>query len=179
VPAGGNPPAGIRKFRKGGAASDAGNELTTTTLTGAAFPDAAPAVSDDVYTWRAICCAICRRRGRGANAPARAKHFNSYRGPAMKPWLFAILRNVCRADTLAARRRRPPASERCSRGAEQAPLWHETPETPKRRSCGARCVHDPRLVEALPTFQETFVLREIIICRIARSRRVGAPVGTG
>ena len=25
------------------------------------------------------------------------KHFDGYRGPAMKPWLFAILRNVCRA----------------------------------------------------------------------------------
>src|SRR6201992_4468634 len=26
------------------------------------------------------------------------KHFHTYRGPAMKPWLFAILRNVCRAE---------------------------------------------------------------------------------
>src|SRR3954451_25305427 len=26
------------------------------------------------------------------------KHFDSYRGPAMKPWLFAILRNVCHAE---------------------------------------------------------------------------------
>ena len=26
------------------------------------------------------------------------KHFDSYRGPAMKPWLLAILRNVCRAE---------------------------------------------------------------------------------
>ena len=26
------------------------------------------------------------------------KHFNTYRGPAMKPWLLAILRNVCRAE---------------------------------------------------------------------------------
>ena len=26
------------------------------------------------------------------------KHFDTYRGPAMKPWLFAILRNVCRAE---------------------------------------------------------------------------------
>ena len=26
------------------------------------------------------------------------RHFDSYRGPAMKPWLFAILRNVCRAE---------------------------------------------------------------------------------
>ena len=26
------------------------------------------------------------------------RHFDSYRGPAMKPWLLAILRNVCRAE---------------------------------------------------------------------------------
>src|ERR1700745_4141722 len=26
------------------------------------------------------------------------RHFDTYRGPAMKPWLFAILRNICRAE---------------------------------------------------------------------------------
>src|SRR3954452_8640062 len=26
------------------------------------------------------------------------KHFDSYRGPAIRPWLFAILRNVCHAE---------------------------------------------------------------------------------
>ncbi|MGB3745890.1 MAG: sigma factor, partial [Xanthobacteraceae bacterium] len=26
------------------------------------------------------------------------RHFDSYRGPAMKPWLLAILRNVCKAE---------------------------------------------------------------------------------
>src|SRR5262245_21578782 len=26
------------------------------------------------------------------------RHFDTYRGPAMKPWLLAILRNVCRAE---------------------------------------------------------------------------------
>ena len=36
------------------------------------------------------------------------KHFGSYRGPAMKPWLFAILRNVCRAEY--ARRATTPTS---------------------------------------------------------------------
>src|SRR5260370_37657197 len=36
------------------------------------------------------------------------KHFDSYRGPAMKPWLFAILRNVSRPES--ARRAGSPAS---------------------------------------------------------------------
>src|SRR3954452_10395116 len=26
------------------------------------------------------------------------KHFDTYRGPAIKPWLFAILRNVCHSE---------------------------------------------------------------------------------
>src|SRR5947199_3688267 len=36
------------------------------------------------------------------------KHFDSYRGPAMKPWLFAILRNACHAEF--ARRAGSPVS---------------------------------------------------------------------
>ena len=36
------------------------------------------------------------------------KHFDSYRGPAIKPWLFAILRNVCHAEY--ARRASAPAA---------------------------------------------------------------------
>src|SRR5437762_14255654 len=35
------------------------------------------------------------------------KHFDSYRGPAIKPWLLAILRNVCKAEF--ARRSAMPA----------------------------------------------------------------------
>ena len=59
------------------------------------------------------------------------KHFDSYRGPAMKPWLFAILRNVCRAEY--ARRTTAPTSpiEDVPESAEQAPLWHEAQETPE------------------------------------------------
>src|SRR3978361_1847379 len=37
------------------------------------------------------------------------KHFDSYRGPAIKPWLFAILRNVCRAEF--ARRASAPTAD--------------------------------------------------------------------
>ena len=53
------------------------------------------------------------------------KHFDSYRGPAMKPWLFAILRNVCRAEY--ARRASAPTSaiDDVPESAEQTPLWHE------------------------------------------------------
>ena len=59
------------------------------------------------------------------------RHFDSYRGPAMKPWLFAILRNVCRAEY--ARRATTPTSaiEDVPESAEQTPLWHEAEETPE------------------------------------------------
>jgi RNA polymerase sigma-70 factor (ECF subfamily) len=61
------------------------------------------------------------------------RHFDSYRGPAMKPWLFAILRNVCRAEY--ARRTTAPISaiEDVPESAEQTPLWHEAEETPEAK----------------------------------------------
>src|SRR3569832_943176 len=53
------------------------------------------------------------------------KHFDTYRGPAMKPWLFAILRNVCRAEY--ARRASSPTApiDEANDNAEQPPLWSE------------------------------------------------------
>ena len=61
------------------------------------FRDAALPYLDDVYT-------LARYLLRDASDAEYAvqecylralKHFDGYRGPAMKPWLFAILRNVC------------------------------------------------------------------------------------
>lgn len=91
------------------------------------------------------------------------RHFDSYRGPAMKPWLFAILRNVCRAEF--ARRATTPIKtiEDVPDSAEQPPLWHEAEETPEARLM-RRWDGDTirRLVAALAEpFRQTFVLREI------------------
>ena len=59
------------------------------------------------------------------------KHFDSYRGPAMKPWLFAILRNVCRAE-FARRTGSPTAAlDELPEDSGQTPLWHEPQETPE------------------------------------------------
>ena len=91
------------------------------------------------------------------------RHFDSYRGPAMKPWLLAILRNVCRAEF--ARRKTTPTSaiEDVPESAEQAPLWHEAQETPEAQILRAKDSDTiRRLVAALAEpFRETFVLREI------------------
>ena len=72
------------------------------------------------------------------------KHFDSYRGPAMKPWLFAILRNVCRAE-FARRASSPTAAiDDVPETAEQTPLWHEAQETPETQMLRrARRHHDP------------------------------------
>src|SRR3982074_2674987 len=85
------------------------------------------------------------------------KHFDGYRGPAMKPWLFAILRNVCRAEF--ARRGSSPtgAIEDVAEDPGQAPLWsepEETPETQMLRGADSNMIR--RLVTALAEpFRET------------------------
>src|SRR5215471_14757351 len=91
------------------------------------------------------------------------KHFDSYRGPAIKPWLLAILRNVCRAEY--ARRAAAPASttDDTPEAAEQTPLWHETQDTPETEMLRARDADTiRRLIDTLAEpFRETLVLREI------------------
>jgi len=109
------------------------------------------------------------------------KHFDSYRGPAMKPWLFAILRNVCRAEF--ARRASTPTApiDDVPEEAEQTPLWHDAQQTPE-----AQMLHRwdsttiRRLVAALAEpFRETFVLRELHDLSYREiAEIVGAPVGT-
>jgi RNA polymerase sigma-70 factor (ECF subfamily) len=109
------------------------------------------------------------------------KHFDSYRGPAMKPWLFAILRNVCRAEF--ARRAGAPTADidDMPEDAEQTPLWHEpqeTPETQVLRERDASAIQQMVAKLAEP-FREAFVLREIHNLSYREiADIVAAPVGT-
>src|SRR6476620_9799653 len=129
------------------------------------FREAALPYLDDVYT---LARYLLRDAADAEDAVQECflrafKHFDSYRGPAMKPWLFAILRNVCRAEY--ARRASTPTSpiEDVPESAEQAPLWHEVQETPEAqllRRWDSDTVR--RLIATLAEpFRETFVLREI------------------
>ena len=91
------------------------------------------------------------------------KHFDSYRGPAIKPWLFAILRNVCHAEYARRASAPSPGADELPEDAERTPMWHEAEETPEARLVKQ---HDAgtirRLIAALAEpFRETFVLREI------------------
>jgi RNA polymerase sigma-70 factor, ECF subfamily len=91
------------------------------------------------------------------------KHFHTYRGPAIKPWLFAILRNVCHAEY--SRRASAPAvsADEFPERAEQTSMWNEeqdTPETAIVKQHDAGTIR--RLIDTLAEpFRETFVLREI------------------
>ncbi len=106
------------------------------------------------------------------------KHFDTCRGPAMKPWLLAILRNVCHAEL--ARRARSAATtvdDLPERAEATAPVWQETQGTPETQS-DANAIR--RVIVALEEpFRETFVLREIQNLSYREiAETVGVPVGT-
>lgn len=129
------------------------------------FRDAALPYLDDVYT---LARYLLRDAADAEDAVQECylralKHFDGYRGPAIKPWLFAILRNVCRAEQ--ARRAGAPTApiDETPEAAEQVPLWHEAQETPETQVLRRRdATTIQRLVAALAEpFREAFVLREI------------------
>jgi RNA polymerase sigma-70 factor (ECF subfamily) len=110
------------------------------------------------------------------------RHFDSYRGPAMKPWLLAILRNVCHAE-FARRGNKEVLADLAETepAAEEVPMWQEpqtTPETALLRHQDSATVR--RLVADLPQpFREVIVLREINDLSYDEIARVaGVPVGT-
>jgi RNA polymerase sigma-70 factor (ECF subfamily) len=110
------------------------------------------------------------------------KHFDGYRGPAMKPWLLAILRNVCHAEFARRARSTATAIDDLPESAEAtAPLWQETQDTPETQALQKRDANSiQRMIAALAEpFRETFVLREIQNLSYREiAEIVGAPVGT-
>ncbi|MGB6536989.1 MAG: sigma-70 family RNA polymerase sigma factor [Xanthobacteraceae bacterium] len=109
------------------------------------------------------------------------RHFDSYRGPAMKPWLLAILRNVCNAEFARRSGAEPAADSEEEILAEELPLWQEpqaSPETVLLRSHDTQTIR--KLIAALPpAFREVIVLREINELTYQEIAQVAAvPVGT-
>ena len=80
------------------------------------------------------------------------RHFDSYRGPAMKPWLLTILRNVCNAEF--ARRGRgevPTDYVQDESVAEEMPIWQEPQTSPEKMILQQQVrATIRRLVEELP-----------------------------
>jgi RNA polymerase sigma factor (sigma-70 family) len=110
------------------------------------------------------------------------RHFDNYRGPAIKPWLLAILRNVCNAE-YARRAAQPAPSDRDGdeQAADATPLWQETERSPEAELLRHRDGETIRqLVAALPpVFREAIVLRDINDLSYRDIAEVaGVPVGT-
>jgi RNA polymerase sigma factor (sigma-70 family) len=110
------------------------------------------------------------------------RHFDSYRGPAMKPWLLAILRNVCKAE-FARRAVQPAPPERTEEelAADDPSPWQEpqlSPEAELLRRHDDEAIR--RLVASLPQpFRETIVLRDINDLSYRDiAEMLGVPVGT-
>jgi RNA polymerase sigma-70 factor (ECF subfamily) len=88
------------------------------------------------------------------------RHFDTFRGGPVKPWLFAILRNVCHAAYAGSTRLVFTADT----GEPQAPpIWREDNDTPEQAMLRR---HESetmrRLIGELPAeFREVIVLREI------------------
>ena len=91
------------------------------------------------------------------------RHFDTFRGGPIKPWLFAILRNVCHASYAGGARLVFTADDIAAGAAQAIPIWREDIDTPEQTMLRR---HDSdtmrRLIGELPAeFREVIVLREI------------------
>ena len=147
------------------------------------FRDAALPYLDDVYTL----ARYLLRDGADADDAVQEcylralRHFDTFRGPDIKPWLFAILRNICRGE-FARRSRSTLAMDATTEDAQDAaPLWQEEQASPETEMLRARNAETIRhLVADLPEpFREAIVLREINDLSYSEiAEVVSAPVGT-
>jgi RNA polymerase sigma-70 factor (ECF subfamily) len=130
------------------------------------FRDAALPHLDQVYT-------VARYLMRNSNDAEDAvqecylralRHFDSFQGPAMKPWLLAILKNVRNAEFMRRGEEEVPTDYTSEESlAEEMPMWqepHASPEEMIVRQQDAATIK--RLVADLPEpFREAIVLREV------------------
>jgi RNA polymerase sigma-70 factor (ECF subfamily) len=148
------------------------------------FRDAALPHLDDVFT---LARYLTRNPSDAEDAAQECylralRHFDSYRGPAMKPWLLAILRNVCNAEFARRRKEEVPTDTTQEDPVTEAmPMWQEPQASPENlvlRQQDSATIH--RLVAELPQpFREVIVLREINDLSYQEIAGVaGVPVGT-
>lgn len=146
------------------------------------FRDAALPYLDDAYT---LARYLLRDASDAEDAVQECylralKHFDSYRGPAIKPWLLTILRNVCHAE-FARRAGSPVATDDADESPGAAPLWHDTQDSPEVQLLRRRdATAIQRMVAALAEpFRETLVLRDIQNLSYREiADIVDAPIGT-
>jgi RNA polymerase sigma-70 factor (ECF subfamily) len=147
------------------------------------FRDAALPYLDDVYT---LARYLMRNPADAEDAVQECylralRHFDSYRGPAMKPWLLAILKNVCYAEFARRGKQEVPSDLSDDEAATDEPVWQESQSTPEASLLRQQDDATIRnLVGALPApFREAIVLREINDLSYQEIAAVaGVPVGT-
>jgi RNA polymerase sigma-70 factor (ECF subfamily) len=103
------------------------------------------------------------------------RHFDTFRGTAIKPWLFAIVRNVCLTI-----RKSSVVSSLDNEDDRAVPLWSAEGETPEVEVVRRRdSIEVRRMLDELPaTFREVLVLREINDLSYREiAEIVGVPVG--
>src|SRR5260370_28596817 len=99
------------------------------------FRDAALPHLDDVYT---LARYLMRNPTDAEDAVQECylralRHFDSYRGPAMKPWLLAILRNVCNAEFARRGKEEVPTDfAQDETVAEDMPMWQGPQASPEK-----------------------------------------------
>jgi RNA polymerase sigma-70 factor (ECF subfamily) len=148
------------------------------------FRDAALPYLDDAYTLaRYLMRNVADAEDAVQECYLRAlRHFDSYRGPAMKPWLLTILRNVCNAEFARRGRQETPSDfDQDAPAAEVLPMWqepHASPEAILLRQQDDDTIR--RLIDDLPQpFREAIVLREVNELSYHEIAEVaGVPVGT-
>ena len=108
------------------------------------------------------------------------RHFDGLRGSDIKPWLMAILRNVCRAEY--ARRSNVVPMEPERNGVDYGiPIWQEERESPEGGIVRRQDAESVRaLLKELPVkFREVVVLRDIEDLSYREiAQAVDAPIGT-
>jgi RNA polymerase sigma-70 factor (ECF subfamily) len=152
------------------------------------FRDAALPCLDDVYT---LARYLLRDTADAEDAVQECylralRHFDTFRGPAIKPWLFAILRNICRGEFARKSSGLNYIDQYVGGETDKdedavRPLWQEpqvSPETETLHQRDAQTIR--RLVAELPEqFREAIVLREINDLPYRDIADViGVPVGT-
>jgi RNA polymerase sigma factor (sigma-70 family) len=146
------------------------------------FRDTALPHLDDVYT---LARYLLRNSADADDAVQECylrafRHFDSFRGQAIRPWLMAILRNVCRAEF--ARRARFTAADADAEFADDVlPLWQEADGTAESELIRAQDADRIRaLLAELPLpFREAIVLRDINGLSYREIAEViDAPIGT-
>ena len=179
---------GLALAWKAGGETMAGNGSDANQDKARRFRDAALPLLDDVYT---LARYLLRDTGDAEDAVQECylralRHFDTFRGPAIKPWLFAILRNVCRGEFARKSSGLNYIDQYVGGETDKdedavRPLWQEpqvSPETETLHQRDAQTIR--RLVAELPEqFREAIVLREINDLPYRDIADViGVPVGT-